>query len=183
MSTANFRTQSDFPLFVKEDMLIKLCPECHCANDADANECVECGRPLSDVPSYDDVVGMEDWKRDLDNALDALNHRLRFYRVVTLSGYYTGMQLFVERTDADDPRDLDNADTHYLYDCCRSKAVRMIEREEARTVREMRKIAQSLDMMELICFAHSSNGEAFYQEASRKQPKQMPARTHEAEVA
>lgn len=183
MSTANFRTQEDFPLLVKGDVWIKLCGECGCANADDAGVCAACGCSLDDVPPRYDEWEMEDWRRNFHDVLDALNAQLRFFRVVTMPGYYTGIQLYVERTDEDDPNDLDNADAHFLYDCCRSKAIRMFEREKDRVIRNMRKMVDSCGMTELRCVARFSNGEAMYEEAPKKLTRQMPVRTLKTGVA
>ncbi|MGN0130691.1 MAG: hypothetical protein ACI4CE_07385 [Methanomethylophilus alvi] len=86
-------------------------------------------------------------------------------KITLESGYYTGVQFFVEEqfNGYDKMEDMDNADCQYHYGECRSKVLRRYNTEIRKVQKAMAKIAADYGFSELICIARFSNGEAMYQ--------------------
>lgn len=164
MSTANFVSQKDFPLFVAENIYSKRCPECGCMMGEIDNKCCECGCDLADVSAEYDELGMDDLVDNLNYECKALSKDLNFFKVTVRSGYYTGVQLFVEDGDwgHGDPAELDEEECYYYYGLSQSAAQALWDKEMAIVKEGMRKIAENWGMMELACIGVFSNGEAVY---------------------
>lgn len=95
--------------------------------------------------------------------MEEFNDELTFHEITFKSGYYEGVQLFVE--EKDNPHELDNEDCNYYYDMCRSKAIRKYDAELRKINRFMDKVATQYGWKELHCLGVFSNGEAIYQYA------------------
>ena len=148
MSAANFCTMRDFPLFAKdyyEDA--KRCPECGAILSADDTECEFCEcNELEDYQYYDECAA---------------------YDVKLQSGYYSGVQFYVEiNHDLTEDQDYSNDDCHYYFDCCRSVAYRKYASEVRKINRKLAEFAKAYGFQEYVCTARFSNGEAWYQLAS-----------------
>lgn len=143
MSTPNFKTQDNFPLYV-----------------------------------YDDGE-MEWWEAQdyfgaVKSAMDEQNSGLAFFRITLKSGYYCGVQFYVEMTDAADMAgftpdgDLyaDNESCRYYLDMCYSQARRKFGSEARKVQRLMQKLAEEWFFEKYYCTAIFSNGEAIYAPAS-----------------
>lgn len=161
MSTPNFRTQEDFPLYIKDDseFYARFCPDCGTLNDTDAEDCEECGAELPD-PSFDELE-CQVFFEDVRDALTGVNDRLRFFKIHVMGGYYSGAQFYVEEIE-DSPHDLDNDDCRYTWDLCRSAAIRKRDAEQRRVCRELSKLAGAWGFEKYICGGIFSNGEAIY---------------------
>ena len=126
MSAANFCTMRDFPLFAKDyNEDAKRCPECGAIMSADATECdfCECNE-LEDYQYYDKCAAYDERQEIEDKLLD-FNRGLLFHEVKLQSGYYSGVQFYVEiNHDLTEDQDYSNDDCHYYFDCCRSVAYR-----------------------------------------------------------
>lgn len=131
MSTPNFSTMDHFPLYV-----------------LDTNE---------EVMEWYEV---EEIYRELDKGLSDVNYDLLFHEIEVKSGYYTGLQFYVE--ELADPNDMSNEDCRYEYDLCRSVAIRRYQSEINKICRILRKLAMENGFEEYYCAGIFSNGEAIY---------------------
>lgn len=149
MSAANFCTMRDFPLFAKDyNEDAKRCPECGAIMSADATECdfCECNE-LEDYQYYDKCAAYDERQEIEDKLLD-FNRGLLFHEVKLQSGYYSGVQFYVEiNHDLTEDQDYSNSE------------VRKINRKLA-------EFAKAYGFQEYVCTARFSNGEAWYQLAS-----------------
>lgn len=175
MSTPNFYNQKNFKLYVQSFEAISLedyeaeefhyddylYPKWEEADDEDKDDILE--------ESYNHAMSMweEDFYRDIYNGYDGFkkvmedfNDTLIFHELKFESGYYTGIQIYVE--EKDDPNELDNEDCRYYYDMCRSNAIRKYEAEIRKVNKWMDKVATQYGWRELHCLGIFSNGEAIY---------------------
>ncbi|MGE4353530.1 MAG: hypothetical protein AB7D36_05550 [Oscillospiraceae bacterium] len=171
MSAPNFRTMENFPLYLKDDseFYTRICPECGCMNSTDTEICEGCNADL-DEPSFDECE-CRNFYDNVEAALKDVNSRLKFHKIEVLSGYYTGAQLFVEKSEDaqrayyDNPEELDNDDCRYYFDMCRSQMIRAWEAEQHKVCRELAKIAATWGFEHYYCGGIFSNGEAVYYKA------------------
>lgn len=179
MSTPNFHTQDNFKLYVQafepitlEEYLAEefhyddyLYPKYKEADDEDKADILE--------ESYNHA--MEMWNEDFyrcifygddgfKDLMEKFNDTLTFHEVQFKSGYYDGVQLFVEEKE-ENPHELDNDDCRYYYDMCRSQAIRKYDAEVRKINKWMDKIATQYGWKELYCLGIFSNGEAIYEYA------------------
>ena len=134
---------------------------------------------------YDEETGEYDnfieclFYQDIQEDLKEINAGLLFHEISVISGYYGGLQLFVDTTsDADaagfgddeylyDPlRGPDNDNTRYYFDLCRSAAIRKYQAEQRKINRILAKIGHEYDFDKLGIWARFSNGETWYQKIS-----------------
>ena len=105
--------------------------------------------------------------------LDEINRCLLFHEISIISGYYVGIQLYVELNHAADnagftdagPEYLDNESARYYFDLCRSAAIRKYESEQRKINRILEKIGRAYGMDKLAIYARFSNGETWYTKA------------------
>lgn len=164
MSAANFCTMPDFPLYALDNAAMPACPVCgEPWETEEAGTCPACGYTgepeLRPDPFEDEYRASE-----LSALADSFTESLTFFTVSVRSGYYFGLQFFVEENE-DSPEDLDNADCRYLWDLCRSAAIRKREREKNKVRRWLQKTAREQGMDCLVCVGRFSNGEALYRRA------------------
>ena len=167
MSCPNFKTMRDFPLITADNMTGKLC-ECGCMNADDAETCEMCGASLADVESSYDEFGMEYLASEMSRYADRMNAELTFHKVSVESGYWVGIQFYVD-TDCqyyDTPEDMYNEDAHYYYGMCRSQMLRKYYAEQKRIVKMLRKAKEELGLDEIACVGIFSNGEAIYEKVA-----------------
>ena len=173
MSTANFCTMRDFPLYAKDYYVdAKRCPECEAIMDADAAECecCECGE-LEDFQYYDDCAAYDD-AQAIERELRDINHDLMFHEIKLQGGYYYGAQFYVEvNHDLTEDKDYTNDDCHYYFDCCRSVAYRKYGAEIRKINRKLDALAKKFGFQEYVCVAKFSNGEAVYDLASNSRAR------------
>ena len=178
MSTPNFYNQNNFKLYVQSFEPISLeeyeaeefhyddylYPKWEDADDDDKEDILE--------ESYNHAMHMweEDFYYDIfhghdgfKKVMEEFNNELTFHELTFKSGYYDGVQLFVE--EKDNPHELDNEDCNYYYDMCRSKAIRKYDAEIRKINKWMDKVAVQYGWRELHCLGIFSNGEAIYQYA------------------
>lgn len=169
MSTANFYTMKDFPLFVLDNFVSKVCPECGTWWDEDADRCAECGceDEPEERPDPDEDYYVSSCLSDL---AQQFTDGLTFFKVTVRSGYYAGMQFYVEEPEFP-PEDLDNEDCRYYWDLCRSAAIRKRQREQRKIVRWMEKTAREWNMIQLVCVGRFSNGECLYERADDRRAR------------
>lgn len=169
MSAANFSTMRDFPLFVKDYCQdAKRCPECGAIMADDATECEFCDcNELENCQYFDEFEAGEDQK-SIEEILDDFNrYELLFHEVKIQSGYYTGVQFYVEvNHDLTEDKDYSNSNCHYFFDCCRSVAYRKYTVEIRKINRKLVELAKKYGFQEYVCTARFSSGEAFFEPAS-----------------
>lgn len=125
-------------------------------------------RTMENFPLFAlDTSDMEWWEtedvyRDLERVLDELNDGYLFHEVKVASGYYTGLQFYVEENF--DPNEMDNEDCRYEFDLYRSQAIRRYESEQNKITRTLRKLAGEHGFREYYCAGVFGNGEAIYNE-------------------
>lgn len=179
MSTPNFHVQKNFNLYIQcfEPMSLEkyeaeefqydeyLYPEYLSAqSDSWKKHILE--------KSYNDT--METWDYFFYNdiyegadgfkgKMEEFNNTLTFHKITFESGYYSGVQLYVE--EMENPHELDNEDCHYYYDMCRSQAIRKYDAEIRKINKWMEKTAVEYGWRKLHCLGVFSNGEAIYQYA------------------
>lgn len=167
MSTANFFTMRDFTLFAKDYYAAaKRCPKCGAIMDKDANECDYCDcKELEDYTYFDQFLADEEWN-EITSLMDELNRDLMFHKVEMRSGYYIGVQFYVEAEYDLDEEDYSNNDCHYYFDCCRSVAYRKYAAEVRKINRKLAAWGKEYGFQEYVCVARFSNGETLYDLAS-----------------
>ena len=142
MSTPNFYTQNNFDLYIK------------------AYEPEEDYDEFEAEIFYDDIFnGWDGFKEVMEN----FNDTLTFHHLEFKSGYYSGVQLYVE--EMENPYELDNDDCRYYYDMCRSQAIRKYDAEIRKINKWMEKTATEHGWKKLNCLGIFSNGEAIYEYA------------------
>ena len=169
MSAPNFKTMKDFPLMVIATPYCKVCPECGCTCGTEEDVCSECGADISAVEAVYDEWTDGDNARNMEAAAEKVNEGLDFLKVTVESGYYSGMQFFVD-TIKDSPEDLDNEDCQNQYGRCRSKAIRDYNAEVRKVNKWLSKQKEELGLTELICVGMFSNGEAVYSKVGENGP-------------
>ena len=170
MSTANFKSMDNFPLIVADDEYMKVCPECGCGQGGTPDKCECCGADLSGVDSVYDDRAMDDIGRNMEAKAKELNEHLTFYTVSVESGYYSGLQFYVDEKYYD-VEDMDNAESQYEFGLCRSKMLRKYKSEGNWLRRALHKAKDELGLMELGVIARFSNGETMYAEIKPDMPK------------
>lgn len=105
---------------------------------------------------YDDMV------KDVEGTFENLN--LKFHKVKVVSGYYEGAQIVFE--EVHDPNEMDNDETYYYFDMCRSKAIRAYNAEIRKINRRIDKFRKESVWEKLGVVGQFSNGEAVYQKIS-----------------
>ena len=166
MSATNFCTMQDFPLYVidfNED--VKHCSTCGAILVIESEHCEECGSDeLDSCIHYDELYAMEICG-SIEERLDEFNDGLLFHTVKLRSGYYSGMQFYVQKDYALEAEDFDNDDCHYYFGCCRSEAYRKYAAEVKKVTKELNRLAKEYGFTELVSVARFSNGEAIYEKA------------------
>ena len=167
MSAVNFATMENFPLYVLNSTTCPVCPSCgtHWDND-NGDTCLECGYQGEPEEAYDPFEDAYN-SRALSAAAETVNDELAFFRVSVRSGYYFGMQFYVEEPELS-PAELDNEGCRYNWDMCRSVAIRRRNAEIRKVNRWLEKTAREYGMMKLVCVGRFSNGECLYQEADSR---------------
>lgn len=139
MATANFWTMQNFDLYAVDD-------------DFSDDE--------TDPQIINDMcAGFYHYVEDALN-LDDVNDGLTFHEISLKSGYYCGIQIYVN--EKDNPHNLDNYETNYYFAMCRSIAIRRYDAEIRKIRRWMEKTLPPLGFMKLHVVARFSNGETFY---------------------
>lgn len=119
---------------------------------------------MEDFPLY--VIDPEETDFDflfeeLEAEADRKNEDLLFHQISVRSGYYAGMQIFVE-TVGDIPEECNNSECCYNWDMFRSVAIRKYEAEQRKIRRWMKQTAQYYGMTFLEVVGGFSNGETVY---------------------
>lgn len=179
MSAPNFYTMPLFPLYVYDDenFYHTYCPDCfEPIDEEDPDECPLCGAQLGYEDRHFHHAEADYFFDTVNEAIDEVNSELSFFRISLKSGYYAHAQFYVTLTDhadsagftaeAFDFSDVENEDTHYYFDCCRSVAIRKFEREQRKVEKALENLANEYGFEKLSCVGIFSNGEAVYERAS-----------------
>ena len=122
-------------------------------------------RTMDNFPLYamdlEDEYDLQETFLSVSDAVETVNDELHFHKISVISGYYSGIQLYVE--EQHDPNDYDNSDCRYFFDMYRSQAIRRYKSEINKINRKLRRIADRYGFERLACTAVFSNGEAFYE--------------------
>ena len=173
MSAPNFKTMENFPLYARANLTCKICPECGRSMGEDDDTCDECGASLEGVEVTYDEDGDRMECEAVESEMARANADFTFHEITLESGYFTGVQFFVEEkfNGYDKLDDMDNEEAKYYYGMCRSKMLRAYNAEVRKVQKAMAKIAEGYGFKELIKIAQFSNGEAIYE---RVDPKKGP---------
>ena len=169
MATANFKTMEDFPLIVGSDTYIRVCPECGIYNEATAGKCEDCGCDLTGENAIPDEWYSRNLVEQMEKVAAKLNDAQPFYDVTVESGYYSGVQFYVD-SKYWHIEDMDNEESQVEFGMCRSKMLRKYK-VAGNTIRKgLYKAKDELGLDELICTARFSNGEACYSKVDTRKP-------------
>lgn len=92
-----------------------------------------------DDETYEEIYfDYDDMMEDVKGAFETLD--LKFHRIKVLAGYYEGAQIVFE--EIHDPNEMDNEDTKYYFDMCRSKAIYSYEAEIRKINRFLKKLCR-----------------------------------------
>lgn len=171
MGTCNFASMKNFDLWaVSSDRFYsKVCPAC-CIGGVNGETCDICGADLSSVAAGYDEFLQQIFCDDISADLEEINAGLLFYKISIKSGYYDGLQLYVQLNNTADYAGFtengleygDNESTRDYFDLCRSAAIRKFEAEQRKINRELAKIGRAYGMDKLGVYARFSNGETWY---------------------
>ena len=173
MSCPNFETQENFKLFLWDFER---------PTDEELNKHI--------LETYDDVTNVSDitesmrdeyaelmynWEcsdiidnfsETVNDILHTLKRELQFFEITLKDGYYCGLQFYVEETGNMryiDVEDVDNEETRYYYDMCKSEFLRKYNSEiNFINKKLMPKLAKFFGFEEYYCGGIFSNGEALY---------------------
>ena len=107
---------------------------------------------------YDDMV------HDVESSNENLFDSLKFHKMKLVSGYYEGYQIVFE--EIHNPEDMDNEDTQYYFDMCRSKAIRSYETEIHKINRFLKKLCKEGVWEMFGVVGRFSDGSCVYQKVS-----------------
>lgn len=179
MSTCNFCNQDNFDLFVKvyelkkEEFKEQYFDEYNCyyedyvkAETEDEKENI-LDKAYNDFYVFDCNIFYEEIYDNCDGfktVMDDFNDTLLFHKVEFKSGYYDGIQLYIE--EKENPNYLDNEDCRYYFDLCRSVAKRKYKSEINKINKWLSKVPTQYGWRKLNLIGIFSNGEAIYEFAS-----------------
>lgn len=92
--------------------------------------------------------------------LDSINDQLLFFRAKFKSGYYEGVQMIFD--EEYNPEEMDNEETRYQFDLCRSRAIRKYHAEINKINRLIDKLCKDYLWTKYEVAARFSNGETWY---------------------
>lgn len=150
MSTANFYTMEKYPLYAigSQDFYYE---------DEETGE-----------KFYDEFLA-DEFYQEVNNMIEEYNENLLFHKISIKSGYYDGMQLYVE-TIHDELEDIEkywnNEDCKYQFDMCKSLTIRKFNSEINKVNKILKLIAESNGMIKYGVYARFSNGETWYTKVS-----------------
>ena len=120
---------------------------------------------LEDYTYFDQFTAYEEWD-EITNELAEFNRDLLFHKVELRSGYYTGIQFYVDVEHDLGTEDYSNDDCHYYFDCRRSVAYRKYVAEVRKINRKLTELGKQYGFQEYVCTMRFSNGEAWFEPAS-----------------
>lgn len=111
------------------------------------------------------IVAMtdEEWEEapfDYPWVLDAINDTLMFFKARLKAGYYEGVQMIFD--EEYNPEEMDNEETRYQFDLCRSRVIRKYHAEINKINRLIDKLCKDYLWNKYGVTARFSNGETWY---------------------
>ena len=178
MSCPNFETQKNFKLFLwdysrpSDEEIDNRIIEDEFNGITEKEEISESDRDNFCLSSYDmecyDIINNFEYL--VKEILHTFNRELNFFEITLKDGYYCGLQFYVEETGNMayiDVENVDNEDTRYYYDMCRSEFLRKYYSEiNFINKKLLPKLAKNLCFEEYYCAGVFSNGEAVYYKAT-----------------
>lgn len=179
MSTSNFYNQHNFDLYVQGYELSKEEYKKECFVDDNVyyeeylqaetedekeeilDKAYENFYEFSREIFYEDIIYGNDGFKEI---MEDFNDILLFHKLSFKSGYYDGIQIYIEEKES--PNDLDNEDCRYYFDLCRSVAIRKYNSEISKINKWLSKVATQYGWKKLYLIGVFSNGEAVYRYAS-----------------
>ena len=173
MSCPNFETQENFKLFLwnfkrpNDEELNKYILE----TDDEVTSIEDITESMRDEYAesiyereYRDIV--DNFSETVHDILHTLKRELQFFEITLKDGYYCGLQFYVEETGNMryiDVEDVDNEETRYYYDMCKSEFLRKYYSEiNFINKKLLPKLAKFFGFEEYYCRGIFSNGEAVY---------------------
>ena len=173
MSCPNFITQKDFKLFLWDFER---------PTDEKLNEYIR--EIKEDITSVEDITEsmrndyveeMYNWEcydiidnfsGAVNSILDDFKRELQFFNITLKNGHYYGLQFYIEEAGNMayiDIENLDNEDTRYYFDMCKSEFLRKYKSEVNFINKKLLpKLAAYFGFEEYCCAGIFSNGEAIY---------------------
>lgn len=146
MGTCNYTTQSDFDLYIY---------------DEDLDDTLDKDSSMNEY-NFSMACVYETSKR----LAKELSEKLIFHDIEIETGYYSGIQTFVEEYYEDIDL-LNNEDCHYYFDMCRSKTLRKYKAEVNKINKKLLPLfKKELGFDHIRCIGVFSNGEAIYQKVN-----------------
>ena len=173
MSCPNFVTQENFKLFLWDFER----PTDEKLNEyiLEVNEEITSIEDITESMRDDYAANMYEWEcddiinffsRTVDNMLHDFKRDLKFFEITLRDGHYYGLQFYIEETENMshlDIENLDNEDTRYYFDMCKSEFLRKYKSEVNFINKKLLpKLAEYFGFEEYCCAGVFSNGEAIY---------------------
>ena len=173
MSYPNFETQENFKLFLwkferpNDEDLNKYILEIddNITNVSDITENIR-NEYAELMYEWDCSDIIDNFSETVNDILHTLKRELQFFKITLKDGYYCGLQFYVEETGNMryiDVEDVDNEETRYYYDMCKSEFLRKYNSEiNFINKKLLPKLAKFFSFEEYYCGGMFSNGEALY---------------------
>ena len=173
MSCPNFETQENFKLFLWD--FERPTDEVLNENILETNDEVTSIEDITEGMRDEYAESMYNWEcsdiidnfsETVNDILHTLKRELQFFKITLKDGYYCGLQFYVEETGNMayiDVENVDNEDTKYYYDMCKSEFLRKYNSEiNFINKKLLPKLAKFFGFEEYYCGGIFSNGEALY---------------------
>ena len=173
MSCPNFETQENFKLFLWD--FERPTDEVLNENILETNDEVTSIEDITEGMRDEYAESMYNWEcsdiidnfsETVNDILHTLKRELQFFKITLKDGYYCGLQFYVEETGNMayiDVENVDNEDTKYYYDMCKSEFLRKYNSEiNFINKKLLPKLAKFFSFEEYYCGGIFSNGEALY---------------------
>lgn len=156
MGTCNYKSQSKFDLYVTTYEV-----------DKEYIRQYEEENGYKFDEEFDRQIFYKNIYMEAEQLADKFNEELMFYQIKISSGYYDGLQTFVEQTDwnyYNNVEDMDNDACRYYFGMCRSIAIRKHNAEVNRINKKLLPLfKKELGFDHIKCIGVFSNGEAIYE--------------------
>ena len=173
MSCPNFETQENFKLFLWDferptdeylnENILEIDEDITSIEDITESMRNEYAESIYER-EYRDIV--DNFSETVHDILHTLKRELQFFEITLKDGYYCGLQFYVEETGNMryiDVEDVDNEETRYYYDMCKSEFLRKYNSEiNFINKKLLPKLAKFFSFEEYYCGGMFSNGEALY---------------------
>ena len=173
MSCPNFETQENFKLFLWD--FKRPSDEVLNENILETDEDVTSIEDITESMRDEYAESMYNWEcsdiidnfsETVNDILHTLKRELQFFKITLKDGYYCGLQFYVEEIGNMayiDVENVDNEETRYYYDMCKSEFLRKYNSEiNFINKKLLPKLAKFFSFEEYYCGGMFSNGEALY---------------------